>query len=802
MIDRWLRDGAPGPGWDPTGRRLPLLALVGLVLLLFHDVVFGGRVLYERDIHLIWAAQADAFVRIVAAGAWPVWNPYASFGQPLLANPNNQVLYPITWLNLLMRPETYYTLFVVSHLVLTGAGFHLLARRLGLSPLGAFVGAAAWVLSGPLLSIVQLWTHLAGAAWLPLVLLAADRAFATGRRRDVVLWGLAMAAQVFAGAPESLVAGGLLSLGLGLRHVNRGSARSAIPRLLAIAALAGAVGLAVSAAQWIPTLATARQTLRLAVPEDVRTFWSIHPDQIIEVVLPLELDRLALPAEAREVLFESREAFLASLYAGLPALVLVGAAVASGRRRSWLLLGVAVGATLLALGRHTPLYGVAATLLPVLGAFRYPAKAMIVSSFALALLVGLGLDASRQVAPSRRWHLLLVIVPSTAAVLVCTGAALLAFGLVPSRLAIAMNGGLRQAVLAPAAARLTVAAVLGAVMLVLELRSSRAGTGLRGAMLMAVLVILDLFVAHRGLNPTAPRELYALRSPAMDVLQVEDHSRLYVFDYTLPGRSQRYLGHDEGFRLAAGPHVSWRVAAAARAYLHPFTLGSFGLEGSYVADTIMLYPPYLEALTQAAFNAEETPAELRLLQAGAVSHVVALHERGFEDLVPVATRPSFFDEPMRVFRVPDALPRTYAVGTTRVADGAKALELLGDASWDLHREALVATGPPIRARASFTGFSEITAWRPDRVRIRAEASGSALVVLVDTYDPGWRVTIDGQPATARRVNLAFRGVEVSAGRHEVEWVYRPTSVLAGLLVSGLGLAAAIGLIARRGAASG
>jgi uncharacterized membrane protein YfhO len=76
------------------------------------------------------------------------------------------------------------------------------------------------------------------------------------------------------------------------------------------------------------------------------------------------------------------------------------------------------------------------------------------------------------------------------------------------------------------------------------------------------------------------------------------------------------------------------------------------------------------------------------------------------------------------------------------------------------------------------------------------------VVLVDTYDPGWRVTIDGEPAPARRVNLAFRGVEVSAGRHEVEWVYRPTSVLAGLLVSGLGLAAAIGLIARRGAASG
>jgi hypothetical protein len=39
----------------------------------------------------------------IAAGSWPVWNPYVSSGQPLLGYPNSQVFYPPTWLNLVMR---------------------------------------------------------------------------------------------------------------------------------------------------------------------------------------------------------------------------------------------------------------------------------------------------------------------------------------------------------------------------------------------------------------------------------------------------------------------------------------------------------------------------------------------------------------------------------------------------------------------------------------------------------------------------------------------------------------------------
>src|SRR5262245_31372093 len=77
-------------------------AVLALVAFLHRDVLFRGQVYYYRDIHLQWIVQAEAFVRCFKAGSWPVWNPYVSFGQAFLANPNAEVYYPLTWLNLVM----------------------------------------------------------------------------------------------------------------------------------------------------------------------------------------------------------------------------------------------------------------------------------------------------------------------------------------------------------------------------------------------------------------------------------------------------------------------------------------------------------------------------------------------------------------------------------------------------------------------------------------------------------------------------------------------------------------------------
>jgi uncharacterized membrane protein YfhO len=80
-------------------------------------------------------------------------------------------------------------------------------------------------------------------------------------------------------------------------------------------------------------------------------------------------------------------------------------------------------------------------------------------------------------------------------------------------------------------------------------------------------------------------------------------------------------------------------------------------------------------------------------------------------------------------------------------------------------------------------------WTPNRIRITAEGPGR--LVLSELAYPGWRVEIDGDPAALRTESELFRAVDLSPGVHEVQFTFRPASLLAGLgitLISGLALA--------------
>src|SRR5512144_2958896 len=91
---------SPGRG-QGRGDALVLGILAVVALVLFREPLFSDRVLYRRDIHLVRYAEIEVFVRAVAEGAWPLWNPSLSFGRPLLGDPGAQIAYPPTWLNLI-----------------------------------------------------------------------------------------------------------------------------------------------------------------------------------------------------------------------------------------------------------------------------------------------------------------------------------------------------------------------------------------------------------------------------------------------------------------------------------------------------------------------------------------------------------------------------------------------------------------------------------------------------------------------------------------------------------------------------
>jgi hypothetical protein len=231
-----------------------------------------------------------------------------------------------------------------------------------------------------------------------------------------------------------------------------------------------------------------------------------------------------------------------------------------------------------------------------------------------------------------------------------------------------------------------------------------------------------------------------------------------------------------------------------RLYPFPPVAGRWGYEGSFDADTRGTYPWYIAEMSQLARDAEGTPLYTWLLRLGAVGHVVALHTDGLERLLPLAQYSTLYPEPARLFRVPDPRPRAYLVSGAR--PGGTAMELAGAAATlDPAREVLLAgLSAPVAPDPAFRGAVHALTIHPDRVHAEIEASAPGWLVLVDAFDPGWRASVDGVAVDLLRANVAFRAVRVGSGRHSVDLVYRPFGVMAGLALSGLGVAVFAGLL--------
>ena len=346
-------------------------------------------------------------MRAVTAGEWPLWNPDIGFGQPLWADANTQLLYPPTWLNLFMRPWTYYTAYVMAHLLLAALGARALGLALRLRPPAATVAGLLWVACGPLLSLGEVWNQLAGAAWMPWALAAAIHAVLTGRLSWALAWGAATAAQVLAGSPEAVLitSAGALAYAVVARPWRSGEAGSPT-RVARTAVVAAIVALGLSAGQWLPSLAAAAEAGRAHLPVAAQSYWSVHPVGLVQLFLPLAADALRLAPGAASMLLGGRDPLLPSLYLGLATVPLAAAAFLGERRRAaaWLLAAFAA-CVAVALGPHLPLHGLLTTLLPPLRALRYPVKAMPAAALCWALLCGLGLEMWSEAAPAsrRRW---------------------------------------------------------------------------------------------------------------------------------------------------------------------------------------------------------------------------------------------------------------------------------------------------------------------------------------------------------------------------------------------------------------
>ncbi len=683
-------------------------------------------------------------------GEWPIWNPFMFSGDVLAAAAEPAVYHPIHLLSHLLPLGPSLT-FVASLFFLAAAtSAFCYAREVGCGESAALLGAAGWAFSSFMLFWMG-WPLTLSVAFFPLLMLAARRLARSPGPGAAALLTTASVLIVLAGHPESALHCVAVAIAYGLVEWIADRRRSWAT--LGWGFAAGLSALALSAVYLLPLIEALPQTreyhLRQGLNTAVRSVpWAVALERLRTLVVPFTYGMpgqvwirvpgfgAEWPAYAGSVLFP-------------PALY----GLWRGRWRGrWLLAGLAA-AGLLA-------YVSAPGLVDLLGRLPLFSRAIngrlvFVVAFALAILAALGADAWYREPPSRRagW-LSLGVLAALALTIAGLWSGMRDLGLPAEFLT---TRTLYQ--LAPLAL---------ATVLLLVLRSPP----LKVWGLLALL-LAQRWVEMAELNPTHPESRFFPPVAELQALPREGTPyRIVGVGLALPP-SIATLYELEDARGAASPMTHRRLAST-----YPLWVGP---EKHHRHDARIpeLGRPFLRFLN------------VRF----------AMVDRGVP--VPAPWRPFAEGPGAIVYEDPGALERAFVPRRVRLNEPLGRLRRdmsaetdFADVAW-IGEEGHPAPHPHPEGGAGQHANGPGRVTRVERrglgLRLEVEMEGPGWVVVSQTAWKGWRAKTGGRELPLEIANQAFLAFHLSAGRHQVDLVYRPRSFVAGRAIS-LGAAGALGLV--------
>lgn len=389
-------------------RRLPpraaaLGAFALLLCLLFPGPLFRGRMFFVTeprayDILAMGLPFRIAFEKSLKAGSLPLWAPEIYCGYPLHAEGEGSFLHPLSLAaSLAFSAPHALTAVTVGSLALAGLLTMLFARGAGISWAGALLAGSCFSLNGFMILKIQHTNSLLALAPTGLLFYGWERFASSGRGWWACAAGAGWALQILAGYPAFAYYGALFSGAYGTARVFQLGGRGALGRWARGSALFLAVGLGLSAAQWMPTLELVGQSWRsqgVSLSEA-----SSYPYAWRDLLGWARPEALGAPWSLESFERGVRSWEHAS-YMGLIPLLLALAGLAWAARAGGAPRLIALSlAAALALALQTPLYAALWAALPGFSYFRLSSRLLYPALFAAALLAGWGLDLCRRRSP-------------------------------------------------------------------------------------------------------------------------------------------------------------------------------------------------------------------------------------------------------------------------------------------------------------------------------------------------------------------------------------------------------------------
>ena len=739
-LPRWLGDAGA------------FIGLSLIILVFFWPVITEKAFFWEDFLKLMYPYRVYTAVEL-SEGRFPFWCPYLFGGLPFFAMIDTVVLYPLNWLFVLfvrdgMLSYLVIELHTIGHILLIGIGMYMLCRSLGISRSSAFIAGATYMLSGRVIHHLFNIAMISPIAWLPFNFLLLIRTFDRLSIRLAIATGTILGITIVAGHPQILMyivyAMGFFYLMYLLSSLRSSNPTQYALRLTGLFAVVIAVGLGLTAVVLLPTYELVNFSERAEVSYEMATTYSFHPRQIITFLMPDFFGKTD-PSGWNywgPYVREYGRYWETYTYVGILPLLLAGLALFVRRGRLPLYFGLLAACSfLLSFGDELPFYRVLHEILPGFDRFRVPARMQFILGFAVAVLVGYGMDTIWHTRGHRQEQFRLRRYLQVIAGILMAG--LLAFVLAGEPITQWLAGSpdlyqRAQDALASQSGRAVFLLLLsfGVVMACSRLR--RWKNGFIGV--MAAIIIIDLFQVGYDFNQgrTDPDNFFP-DNEVVRFLQKQQEQE--------GGRVNIRTGSSMVMRrnacLLYGIHT-------LEGYTSPLKLTqtippAYGLELMNVKYRIHLNPEN-RALSLVR---QDNPSS----HAFVVRHYLTAYGR---KAVAEAMRDSSFN-----YR------------TTVVLDDTLSMDIPG--------ERAIAPEKPV-----------VTHYEPNSMEVTVNMTKPGILVVSEVYYPAWRAYVDGQPQRIYRANDTIRAVPLSAGRHTVIFRYESTPVRVGAILSMVTLILVIG----------
>ncbi len=777
----------------------PVILVVSGVLF-FSDPLFSSKNFFFRDILNFHYPLHKVLIQAYARGEFPLWNPYVALGQPMLANPNYMAFYPSNLFHLLLPFNYAFKLHFIIHPLLGGLGLYFLQRRLGIGALASFAGSLVYQFSGTVLSFLNLYNIVPAVGLIPWLAWAFVGALKGDWWKRSLGFGAILAVQVAAFEPFTFQCVVLLVGGGALWHVMESKVRlKAVSEIVRVGAVGSVFSFALAAVQILPTLELLPRSYRAAGYDfSIFSAWSMHPIDFLNIVVPnLFGNPYTIDGSIYwgEPFHNERESYLVSVFLGSGTLFFVMCSILSKRKKLQLILtALTLVAAFLALGRFNPLYSWAYDHFPLIRLGRYPSKYFLLGTLALSVLTSLGLEAVLQLRkeqpPNRRK------IVSIAVVGLVLGAGFLAVMVYWQMNPQSLENWIRLKLGASLAAKKDFPQIVSQLLasvrstgffflissaLMLSFALSSRVSSLGG--LLIVVLGAELLPANLGLSPLiSGADVDFLPEVNAYLLENGPKEPFRVSPSALMGKAPDMQ------ILAPNRSSAWltRLSRMRGDQLHGIPIGiQYSLEGSVDG----LCTKEAEELWRTCLRLPMA-ARLSLLARLNSPVILALDEIRDSRLKQLAVFDTRSPLRLHVYWLNDTVSRAYfASGLKSVSSPQQTLEKLLSPDFP-YTNTVILENPAVAGRTAVAaaGTGRILEYQNQRVLCEVESNSPGYLVLLDSYYPGWQAYVDGKEARILAANYAFRAVEVRAGKHRVEFRYRPRSFYAGLSVTCLAIA--------------